>query len=348
MELYRIDEKGLAEAMARLIAEYRVVAPVEKGPRHVFDDIQDWSEARPLAVGTVLPPKKFVFPQRETLLRFQLTGEAPQAEAVVDDTPVVLAGVHPCDITGLRCIDHTLAGRYFDEHYGARRMNAITLGFDCMPDGHCFCSSVGSLKVESGFDLFFTPLQVGGYAVRVGTQRGRKLLEDYFTAAAPAGVYEESLEEDFRKRKAAAIRLSIDAPVGDLPGIYQQAMRSKVWEKWAEVCFSCGSCNLVCPTCYCFDVQDRVSLDGAEGRRERVWDSCMLAEFAEVAGGHNFRPTPSARLIHRHNRKFNYQQDRYGEPHCTGCGRCARACLVHIDMVTIANELIAEQRGEAS
>ena len=52
MELYRIDEKGLAEAMARLIAEYRVVAPVEKGPRHVFDDIQDWSEARPCLLYT--------------------------------------------------------------------------------------------------------------------------------------------------------------------------------------------------------------------------------------------------------------------------------------------------------
>lgn len=348
MELYRIDEKGLAEAMGRIIADYRVVAPVESGSRYVFDDVQEWGDARPLAVGTVLPPKKYVFPQREALLRFCLTGEAPQAEAVFDPAPVVIAGVHPCDITGLRCIDQTFAGKHLDEHYGARRMHAIILGFDCMPDAHCFCASVGTLKAETGYDLFFTPIQLGGYSVRVGTGRGHGLLEQYFTAAEPGGVYEESLEQDFRNRKEQAIQIAIDAPVQELPGIYKRAMQSKVWGRWAEVCFSCGSCNLVCPTCYCFDVQDRVSLDLTKGWRERTWDGCMLAGFAEVAGGHNFRPTASARLLHRHNRKFNYQQERYGEPHCTGCGRCGRSCLVHINMVTIANELIAEQRGEES
>ncbi|MBD3177940.1 MAG: hypothetical protein GF320_22430 [Armatimonadia bacterium] len=346
MELYKIDEKGLAEAMARVMEDYRVVAPVEKGPKHVFDDIEDWSDARPMAVGTVLPPKKYAFPQRETLLRFTLTGETPEAEAVMDDTPVVMAGVHPCDIAGLRCIDHTLAGRHFDEHYGARRMNAIVFGFDCMPDEHCFCTSVGTLKAESGYDLFFTPIQTGGFVIRIGTPRGRQLFEKYFQHAEGAGVYEESLEADFRQRKAEAVTAHIDAPVDDLPEVYQESMDSEVWDKWGAVCFSCGSCSLVCPTCYCFDVQDRVSLDGSEGRRDRIWDACTLPDFATVAGGHDFRPTAPKRLIHRHNRKFNYQQERYGEPHCTGCGRCGRSCLVHINMVTVANELIAEQKGE--
>jgi len=348
MELYTITEEGLAAAMTALMADYKVVAPVEKGPSHVFDEITDWSLARPLAVGTTLPPKKTVFPQREVLLKFRAEGGGFEAEEVIDDTPTVMAGVHPCDIAGLRCIDHTFGGRYYDRNYGARRRSTIVLGFDCMPDDYCFCASVGALSAEKGYDLFLTSTRPGGYVMRIGTKRGEELLARYFTAASSGGVYEESAIEDFELRKRDAMKAAIDVPVEHLPAIYQASMDSQVWRKWGDLCLSCGSCNLVCPTCYCFDVQDRVSLNGAEGTRSRVWDGCMLFDFATVAGGHNFRPTPWQRLLHRHNRKFNYQYDRYGEPHCTGCGRCGRACLVRINMVTIANELAAERRGEVA
>ena len=73
------------------------------------------------------------------------------------------------------------------------------------------------------------------------------------------------------------------------------SFKSKLWEELSRTCFSCGTCNLVCPTCYCFDVADDLNLDAVSGNRTRTWDGCMLPHFALVAGGHNFRPAPASR-----------------------------------------------------
>jgi ferredoxin len=31
------------------------------------------------------------------------------------------------------------------------------------------------------------------------------------------------------------------------------------WEEFAFSCINCGTCTYVCPTCWCFDIQDEVS-----------------------------------------------------------------------------------------
>ena len=129
--------------------------------------------------------------------------------------------------------------------------------------------------------------------------------------------------------------------------VLASAAKSPVWEKQSEKCYSCGTCNLVCPTCYCFDVLDEMGLSLTEGDRVREWDGCMLEEFAEVAGDENFREDRSQRLRHRMYRKYSYLFTRYDVPFCCGCGRCARQCLVDIDPVGVINELIEAHGKEA-
>jgi ferredoxin len=116
-----------------------------------------------------------------------------------------------------------------------------------------------------------------------------------------------------------------------------------VWDKHVTRCFSCGTCNLVCPTCYCFDVIDDLDLDVASGSRTRTWDGCMLPHFASVAGGHNFRPEPAGRQRHRVKRKFEYLPGKHGQGAvCVGCGRCGRQCTANIDIYDIVVDLISE------
>jgi ferredoxin len=103
-----------------------------------------------------------------------------------------------------------------------------------------------------------------------------------------------------------------------------------VWKEKAELCFSCGSCTNVCPTCYCFDVQEDVNWDMESGERKRRWDGCQLVSFAEVAGSHNFRPEPYQRYRHRYYRKGKYVPEMIGECACVGCGRCITACVAKI------------------
>ena len=47
--------------------------------------------------------------------------------------------------------------------------------------------------------------------------------------------------------------------------------------------------------------------------RLRTWDGCMLADFAAVAGDHNFREQKAARYRHRYYRKGKYVPDMIGE-----------------------------------
>jgi len=100
---------------------------------------------------------------------------------------------------------------------------------------------------------------------------------------------------------------------------------------------------MVCPTCVCFDVRDRVELDLKKGERYRTWDSCMFDAFDKVASGENFRPTGTDRLRHRLYRKGKYMLERWGELGCVGCGRCVHACLVDIASPVYAYNRLARE-----
>ncbi|MCX7703870.1 MAG: 4Fe-4S dicluster domain-containing protein, partial [Planctomycetota bacterium] len=108
----------------------------------------------------------------------------------------------------------------------------------------------------------------------------------------------------------------------------------------ANRCYSCGTCTLVCPSCYCFDVEDDVSLSNlSSGERTRLWDSCQTESFAIVATGENFRKERSHRVRHRLYRKYYYLAEKYGDTFCVGCGRCGRQCTADIDIFDIVSAL---------
>ena len=124
----------------------------------------------------------------------------------------------------------------------------------------------------------------------------------------------------------------------------ERAYNHPVWEEKAKTCFSCGSCNLVCPTCYCFNVKDDMNWDLKTGKRQRSWDGCLLDTFTEVAGGHEFRKNRANRIRHRLYRKGMYVPAKIGgQIACVGCGRCVGACLTDIaNPVAIYNRLIKD------
>ena len=119
------------------------------------------------------------------------------------------------------------------------------------------------------------------------------------------------------------------------------------WEESAAECVGCGTCNLVCPTCYCFNVEENVDLSVTTGSRERHWDGCMLRKFSEVAGGEVFRESLASRQRHRIFRKFKYISDQTGQPWCVGCGRCTAYCTAKISIVDIVNRLIGDYQRVA-
>lgn len=339
-EKSRMDQLVLPKAsMAALVAAlkktYRVFGPTRRGRSTAFDEIEDPADLQLDYTSTILPPKKFVLPPKEKLLDFNIkTGEAREPEQ--DDKPVAILGIHPCDMQGILRLDFAFSRGHAEASYLDRREKMLFIGTSCNPDEYCFCDAVGTNKFDEGFDLFLSDIGQS-YLVDILTERGR----DVISGLEMQPVTDIDLYEAFKARERCA-----DHPGRKLvPKASTLALLAKdcedldLWEELGERCLACGTCNLVCPTCYCFDVRDELALDLKTGERSRFWDSCQLDEFAEVAGGESFREKRANRQKHRFNRKFRYMAGEYGAPFCVGCGRCSRQCVADIDIVEIANDL---------
>lgn len=333
-----ITKNGLNGLVTRLIRDYKVYGTIKKDGFPAYGEITDAKELVLLQTPTHLSAKGFVFPERETLLRFNM--EDGSHRAVVEAEEQVIIGLHPCDIHAMLMMDKVFAFGTPDANYLGRREKTVVIGTDCLPDKHCFCQSVGTMRADKGFDLFLHQTKKG-FVVRVGTRRGAAILKRH-TKAVEAAASEIRAVEAFEHKKDGSFKTRLDAPPAALPAIYARSDASPVWDRIGSICYGCGSCNNVCPTCYCFDVRDEPAASLKTGERVRVWDACTLEEFALVAGGHNFRKPRGARLRHRFNRKFRYLTDAFGAPFCVGCGRCIRTCLVNINIAEVTNELIAE------
>ncbi len=103
------------------------------------------------------------------------------------------------------------------------------------------------------------------------------------------------------------------------------------WEDVAFSCINCGTCTFVCPTCWCFDIQDEIH--GKTGKRMRNWDSCMFPLFTLHGSGHNPRDTKMQRVRQRFMHKLKYYVDKYDD----GISAWAAAdasdqCPVNIDI----------------
>jgi len=321
-----------------------VYAPVERKDRlgrYLFARLSHPARMAWNYTTTSLPPKKLFAPPEETLFTFETGKGEPLVKEVCPTEPFVLFGVHPCDLAALDRLDAFYADSPAEYRWQAQRSRATVVGLDCTPDEHCFCVDMGTMETRHPADLFLTPLEQG-WLVQTYTDKGEEFLNNTPRERARESAIEEAAKRTGEKRKKAAGRLK-----GSVEQIAAALSRSdeEFWEKYSAACFSCGSCNLVCPTCHCFCMEDRLDVSLSSGSRIRKWDSCQLAGFAKVAGGGDFRPSVSSRMRHRWKHKFVYLPRRFGTAFCVGCGRCTRSCPGGVDMVSVANKLL-ETFGE--
>ncbi len=335
--------------MEGLISTRKVMGVVEHAPGYYkFDRLSSIDDVPRDYRPTALPPKKYLLPQFEALLRFnRSTGKAEVVEEAED---VVLFGVRPCDITSLAILTERMASGSDDPYFRSRREHTTIIGWDCQHpcDEFSFCESVDSLDPDYGYDLFIREVSETDIVVETGSPAGDLLMKDAGSMLTNGGQAKlAAYHADRRGRFPEQLTI----PVSEAPLLFASEADSAHWEELGRKCLSCGSCTNVCPTCYCFDVADDLQFNLEDGERTRTWDSCQLDEFAAIASGENFREERRDRARHRLSRKFNYQYTRTGRSHCVGCGRCARQCLAHIDPKTTINTLAqtaAQARGELS
>lgn len=319
--------------------QFEVVGVQEKGERYAFDVLEKSGDLRLDYDVTILPPKKYFLPQYEKLMDYNL-GKSFEVKENVSDTQRIIIGIHPYDIIALEQADKVYLDEQEDNYYKKRRENTIIIGSDIQKvSDRSFAASMGTNVTESGFDLLLTDLG-SKYAITIGSKKGENLLSKYAeTKNAKQNIIEKidktrkQVESKYKKKLKIS---SIDK----LPKLLSANYENTIWEERSEKCLECSSCTMVCPTCYCYDVEDKVSLNLKDGERVRTWDGCLLKKFTEVAGGEVFRDDIKDRYRHRFYRKGNYLPARYGFIACVGCGRCAIACLPDIaDPCDMINDL---------
>lgn len=318
----------------------KTIGPVRKSKEtYSFQQVGDFSEMDLEYKRTVLPLKKFFYQPLHSIFRFDKdNGYQPTNENI--NEKLVLFGIHPCDINALNILDLVNSGPYIDNYFFAKRQNNYIIGLSCYPDDLCFCRSMHTDFAETGFALFFSDIG-DHYVVRVGTAKGDDMVNAVAELFTPMDDESSKLYKEVSNKKASLFKRYIE--LSDLPEIMDLEFYSDLWEKLGEQCLACGSCSMICPTCNCYNIVDKLNLDLKSGERIRQWDSCLFKDFAEVAGGHNFRGKRASRVQQRYLHKQQGFVEQYGRPSCVGCGRCTMVCPAKFDIVEILHKIRGER-----
>ncbi|MBU1862861.1 MAG: 4Fe-4S dicluster domain-containing protein [Candidatus Omnitrophica bacterium] len=264
-----------------------------------------------------------------------------------DDKPSAIVGVKACDLKGFKIQDHVFQSHNFaDPFYIKNREENLIISADCTSVlDTCFCLSVDVKPFpQENFDLNLSEIS-GGFLVEIGSPKGRELVEQNMTLFQAAN---DAFVKSVKKNRMHIIE-EIENNIknnhvphqDDFKDMIEKKYESELWKREAETCVECASCNAICPTCHCFFLYDQKNED--EMKRLRMWDSCMVKDFARVAGGANPHKRLWMRLRNRFEKKFDYFPKVAGVYACTGCGRCISGCPAKIDIRKVLKELVTDE-----
>jgi ferredoxin len=351
----RIGRRDLDQLTTALLSRYRLYGPVDSDSSADAAPTGGFSPIRTVTICEVRSAERLrfepgpatgsakaaFFPQTETLLA------GPAAEPVGDlqmgvERPTAVLGIRPCDAKGLLLLDRVFGSGRFEDARWLRRYRdglVITLGCGERLDS-CFCEQMdGGPFNPAGSDIMLTDIG-DAFIAETCTDKGERFLK-----LAYKTDLQRPSEDDLAKAGQVRSRMPKAAgrkfTVGDLP-----SQDSPAWDRAAFGCLACAACAYLCPTCHCFDIQDERRPGTEEGRRVRIWDTCMSALFTKEASGHNPRRASRDRMRQRVMHKFDYFVENFGEPACTGCGRCVRYCPAGLDIRLLVEQLAGDGRAE--
>lgn len=335
---YFVSHDRMDEIIRSLLEEYRIYAPkCFKG--------QGWKENTDLIrygeITTVqeiayneksdFSPKEVIYPIMQTMLYFT---DQEYAQSHMDEKKILLFA-RPCDINGIRRLDTIFLknGNQEDIYYKRMREKLKIFMLECRQGSDtCFCVSMGTNKTNDYSAA--VRIQTDGILVEVRDE----LFKEYFASESKIDFTPEFVKHNSKK---------VELPVISGKDQIKKVHELEMWKEYNDRCISCGSCNTVCITCSCFDTTDIIYDEAShEGERRRVWSSCMLEDYAAMAGGHNVRKMPGERMRFKTMHKIYDFKSRFGlENMCVGCGRCDDRCPENISFSETISRLSRELKA---
>jgi sulfhydrogenase subunit beta (sulfur reductase) len=335
----KVKKQEIAKLLSQWQKDFTVFAPSkESGTAEmaVWDgkdtSFLDWYR------NTVVPPKANFLQNMEKLFGFRKEGGSFKLE-----TPAPVAkkqlifGIRPCDARAIAIIDMVFKDAYEDKYYLSRRQNSLLVGMGCLkPYDSCFCTSLGLSPAEAAdMDIMLTDIG-GEYVIEEITAKGKELLAGTIGPVDVAGKDELQIKK-IKEGGINIVKKSID--VKEITHRLPAAFENKAfWEGVSTKCVSCGICTFLCPTCYCFDINDEL-LKG-DGARYRNWDSCSFPLYTKMPA-ENPREEKWKRVRQKVNHKYDFYPRLFDVIACTGCGRCIRLCPVNWDITQTLSGLPA-------
>lgn len=325
---YKLSIENFNSALKELSKEYKIYAPKVLEGKGRFSDTDMVRYGEISTVEEIEFNKKSQFSYKEVLLPISQTlfffTENEMKEADMEEKAPLIV-LRSCDINSLRRIDDIyLRNGFEDPFYKKIREKAKFILIGCENSfENCFCVNMGTNKTEE-YDMY---LKVNGKEVVLdvkdtGLNKVVSKFENTSLEVTPDFVIENEVKVNIPEN------------------LSQDVMKSKMWDEYSERCIACGRCNFVCPTCTCFTMQDIFYKENEKsGERRRVWASCQVDGYTDMAGGHSFRNDKGERMRFKALHKVYDYKKKWGYHMCVGCGRCDDICPEYISFSNCINKL---------
>ena len=313
------------KALDALKKEYEIHAPVEVPSIGNFSDTSVIRYHQIDRVEDICFDRKSNFSAKEVMLpitqtMFYFTED--NVKVPEEKNKKYLIFLRRCDLHSVKRVDEIyLNNKFLDIYYKKVRENVKFVVFGC-PNSfeNCFCVDMGTNKTDD----YNIGIKVTDSEIFLDIKDEEFI--NYF-ANDRLNYRKQEFEMEFVEDNEIHVDIPDNIELKDVINL-------DLWREYDKRCIACGKCTSTQDIFY--------SETENVGERRRVWASCHVQGFTDMAGGHSFRQRHGDRMRFKVMHKISDFKKRFGYNMCTGCGRCDDACPEYISFSNCINKLSAE------
>lgn len=327
---YKVVNESINSIFEKLSKSYTIYAPKVFVGDGTFSDTDVIRYGEVSKIEEIVFDKKSDYSFKEVILPitqrlFYFTEDEITVPKAPEKGSIVF--LRSCDLHALKRMDQIYLNNGPEDFYYKRlRENTKFILMGCTNSfDNCFCVDMGSNKSDN-------------YDAYIKTEDGFTTIDCKWPELENLIKEEKFMEEEIVPDFVTENKVNVNIP----EGLSTKVFNSKIWDEYSERCIACGRCNFVCPTCTCFTMQDVFYRDnGNVGERRRVWASCMVPGYTDMAGNISFRKANGDKMRFKVMHKVYDYKKRFGYHMCVGCGRCDDVCPEYISFSNCINKLEA-------